>query len=279
MLTTIRKKLGLYKWNAKLDAEVASASFESIGIKKRIVNKTELELKNWLLKGNLDLFVKSGFITKKGMEFYFSAQLLEIRPEHAVLDAAGGRSDYLKAVQANHNTKKLYLTDHIFSGVREENGVHIVGGDISSIDLPNSSIDRVACHHAFEHFQEDKDWLFIKEAFRLLKNGGVLLIIPIFIANKYVECWNVESTELFDEKASLLVDGSASLPGADEDGHFARIYDNENLLGRIIGPAQELGFDCEICECQIGGKPVPNLEKDFGTALNRPLRALRCVKE
>ena len=111
----------------------------------------------------------------------------------------GGHSDYLKAVQANYNTKKLYLTDHIFSGVREENGVHIVGGDISSIDLPNSSIDRVACHHVFEHFQEDKDWLFIKEAFRLLKNGGVLLIIPIFIANKYVECWNVESTELFDE--------------------------------------------------------------------------------
>lgn len=75
------------------------------------------------------------------------------------------------------------------------------------------------------------------------------------------------------------MDGSASLPGADEDGHFARIYDNDNLLERIIGPAQELGFDCEICECQIGGKPVPNLEKDFGTALNRPLRALRCVKE
>ena len=86
----MRKKLGLYKWNAKLDAEVSSASFESIGIKKRIVNKTESELKNWLLKGNLDLFFKSGFITKKGMEFYFSAQLLEIRPEHAVLDAAGG---------------------------------------------------------------------------------------------------------------------------------------------------------------------------------------------
>lgn len=104
-----------------------------------------------------------------------------------MLDAAGGKSNYLKAIKLIYGINELYLTDHIYEGVKElEDGIKIVGGDISKIHLKDKSVDKIACHHAFEHFQQDKDIAFINEAYRILKNKGILVIIPLFLTDIYI---------------------------------------------------------------------------------------------
>lgn len=267
------------KWNTIIDKKINPIKFDEIDIiNKHIVDVSSDVIIEWLNTGYLCEYV-TDFIHKKGLEFYFSAKLLDIKDNHSILDAAGGRSNYLEAVRNNHLTNKLFLTDQIFSGSKTiKNGITIVGGDISSIDLERESIDRIACHHAFEHFQEDKDILFIEECYRILKDKGILVIIPFFISDKYYECWNIDFFKKFDKNSITLIDKSASLPGADEDGHFARIYDVSNLQRRILSKAFELGFYLEFYEFFVSGKAVPDMNKNFGSMINKPLRALKFTK-
>lgn len=195
------------------------------------------------------------------------------------MDAAGGKSGYLNAIKKNTSASNLYLTDHIYYGVTElPDGVKVVGGDISSIHIEDQSIDKIACHHAFEHFQGNKDIDFIKEAYRILKSYGKLAIIPLFVADHYVECWNVNSNKHFDIKSEVVIDKTASIPGADNDGHFARFYSLESLINRIIEPAEKIGFECQIIECEIDNSSLPDMDLNFGSRLNKPLRALKLTK-
>jgi hypothetical protein len=83
---------------------------------------------------------------------------------------------------------------------------------------------------------------------------------------------------VFDRQATKLIDKTASIPGGDEDGHFARIYDLNNFIRRIMQPAQVLGYECEVIECEIDGKTIPDMERNFGSSLNSPLRVLKMKK-
>ncbi len=268
------------KWNLIIDKITTTINYNEINCKhKRKANVSQTLIVDWLTSGNLEEFIKKD-IHKKGLEFFFSSYLLELNENDIVLDAAGGKSNYLQAIKLNSKCKELYLTDHIYEGIHEQsNGVKIVGGDISSIHLMEKSINKIACHHAFEHFQDDKDMSFIKEAYRILKENGILVVIPLFLTDKFIECWNIETNKHFDKNATFILDKTASIPGADDDGHFARFYDNDNLLSRIIIPAEELGFKCEIVECEVDGESVPNMKSNFGSIINKPTRALVFTKE
>lgn len=277
------KKLRPYffkkKWNVIFDKKVVPLKYNEINYDKvRILNVTTEDVNQWLEKGGLNKFVGKS-LHKKGLEFFFSAHILNIESDDILLDAAGGMSNYLKAVKKNSGINDLYLTDHIFEGLQQlTDGIKIVGGDISSIHLENNSISKIACHHAFEHFQAEKDVEFIKEAYRLLKDDGVLVIIPLFLTDIYVECWNIETSEHFDENSIVIIDKTASIPGADDDGHFARFYDMDALKNRIIRLSEKLGFECEIIECHIDGNIIPDMSTNFGSIINRPLRAIKFHK-
>ncbi len=267
------------KWNSIIDSELKSIKYDEISYeKKQIFNVTKSEVENWLRNGDLSEYTKV-MLHKKGLEFFFSAKILDIKIDDIVMDAAGGRSNYLNAIKKNTGANELFLMDQIYKGINESGTkIKIVGGDISSILLHDDSIDKIACHHAFEHFQEDKDIEFIKESYRLLKNNGILVIIPIFITDRYIECWNIESNKKFDANSNIIIDKTASIPGADEDGHFARFYDMNAIRTRIIEPAEKLGFKCEIIECRVDEKPTPDMDLNFGSKLNKPLRALKLQK-
>ena len=205
--------------------------------------------------------------------------VLNIKEEDIILDAAGGSSSYLEAVRLNSLSSHLILTDQIYEGVVEkENGIKIVGGDISSIHLDDSSVTKISCHHAFEHFQENKDQLFIKEAYRILKKSGCLVIIPLFLTDKYSECWNIKPKQYFDKKSNLIFDSTATLPGGDAGGHFCRLYSVESLEKRILNLAKDINFDCEIIECEIDHQSIPKSKNNCGSKLNAPTRALKLTK-
>lgn len=269
------------KWNSIIDAEIQPIKYDEIQyVNKSILNASKAEVINWLRIGNLiELIECNDGLHKKGLEFFFSAKILDLKKEDIIMDAAGGRSNYLEAVKKNIGSHNLYLTDHIYKGVKKlDNDIFIVGGDITYINLSSNSLSKIACHHAFEHFQENKDVAFIKEAYRLLQDDGILVIIPMFLTSRYVECWNIDTDKHFDEFSHVIIDRTASIPGADEDGHFARFYSSSAFISRIIKPADELGFKCEIIECHVDGEEIPDMVANFGSTLNRPLRALKLIK-
>ena len=118
----------------------------------------------------------------------------------------------------------------------------------------------------------------MQEIERLLAPGGRSCIIPLFLTERYTECWNINHDSLFDEHAELLIDSSATIPGADKDGHFARFYDLDAFHNRIFITATELNLSIRIFTCRLGGKDLPDMKKNFGSNLNYPLHAILLEK-
>ena len=275
----IRKLKG---WNTKLDKVAVGVSDQELeallGRKTIAFDRSTDDFQRWIEDANLKEFQKYSYPHKKALEFFFSASILDIKANDVVLDAAGGKSNYLSAIKNTYNPARLVLTDHIYPETTQEGDVLIAGGDISQIDLGDASIDKISCHHAFEHFQEDKDVKFIKEIARLIKLDGKAVIIPLFVSKSYVECWNIEHNGRFDEDAQLLVDKTASLPGSDNDGHFARVYDHASLRKRILSAAEEAGLNWTIYTCALNGSACPDMKYNAGAQINYPLRALTLEK-
>lgn len=284
MLNPIRKLRNLLfprKWNQIIDEKchaLSDSAMNSYALEKGLSfgmqNISEAEYWEWINKTELP-FKKETFPHKKALEFFISYCILEPSNNDSLLDAAGGHSGYLESVKVHVLDVELYLTDHIYKGVAvSENGITIVGGDISNIHLPDESITKIACHHAFEHFQGEKDSGFIREIARILHKGGRACIIPIFITEFYAECMNIDKDKPFDPEASLIIDLTASIPGAADEGHFARFYNLQALERRVIEVALASGLSPQVVTVKMDGKDIPDMSRNFGSKINSPMRAL-----
>lgn len=285
MISLFLKKLSLRRvperqWNRIVDQIVEILPTKELPMHFTAIETTLLDLsldqfRAWLKRSGLKRLKRKEYAHKKALEFFFSFQLLGIKEGECILDAAGGDMTYLRALKNTAPRHRQILADHIYSGKRaKKDGTILLGGDISSLQLPNGSIDKITCHHAFEHFQADKDVAFIKEVGRLLSTGGKGCIIPIFLARSYLECRNIPAKSTYDPLASLVIDESSSLPGADEEGHFARIYDPGSFKKRVLQTADVSGLKARIVTLQIDGADIPDMNKNFGSRINNPMRAL-----
>lgn len=99
--------------------------------------------------------------------------------------------------------------------------------------------------------------------------------IKVSVVNFPLYFWYDRENEMVD----LIIDKSATLPGADPDGHFSRIYNFNSLEKRILKTAENAGFSCEIIECEIDFKSIPDTKHNsHGSRLNNPTRALKMTK-
>jgi len=214
---------------------------------------------------------------KKLLELYTTFRVLNPQPTDTFMDAAGGETTYLHWL----NCKRKILQDiRISSSVRSRFGtkVEYLEGDSGTIGLPDESIDKISCHHSFEHFQRDSDILFVKEVQRLLKPKGKCCIIPIFIGNKYLEITDIFTFyRKYDRKSKRLIDPTATIPGRRFSGNYARIYDLESFQERILNKIDLSAFEVLIFELRLGGEIVPDLSLDchkIATGINRLYRAM-----
>jgi ubiquinone/menaquinone biosynthesis C-methylase UbiE len=218
---------------------------------------------------------------KKKLELFISYSLLNIHPSSTFLDAAGGGFSY-----AGHlSCAKSYLQDlEIRDSVRRRigDGVTYVEASMSNIPLDDSSVDAISCHHAFEHFQGTADTDFIKEAQRILRPGGALVIVPIFLSRAHVELTNVsEFTNWSAPEKVRLYDPGATLPGT-KSGSFARVYDLEAFKDRVLAHIDSRQMTMEIIEPTMGGISLPDPRNYVAHKIsnfNFPYRAFRMTKK
>ncbi|MBA7510288.1 hypothetical protein ES705_02264 [subsurface metagenome] len=130
--------------------------------------------------GYFDLFVENGYFPEKALEHYLSLELLEVCNGDIVLDVGAWGSPF--AVIAERIGCNAFSQDLIF-----ENGVHgkKIGSDVRAIPMPDASFTKIVAHCAIDNFEGDADSEFIREAWRLLKPGGMLLIIPLHMATRF----------------------------------------------------------------------------------------------
>lgn len=102
----------------------------------------------------------------------------------------------------------------------------------------NNSVSGASLHCAYEMFMGDDDTNFIKEAARILKPGGKLVIVPLYMHTEYC---TFASPEYFGmgyspaEANEYIRMDMAGIPSA-------RFYDPKMLKQRVLNPIQEFGL-------------------------------------
>jgi SAM-dependent methyltransferase len=143
---------------------------------------------------------------EKSLEHFVSAELLKFTSEDVFIDIASDRSPFHEIVRKLWNPKEVYSQDLSYP-----TGIHgnRVGGDAGSLPFPDNSISKATLHCSLEHFEGDSDQSLFRELGRVLKPGGVLCVLPFYLAGEYtihtdpIHCWFFAPEVSFDPEAQL----------------------------------------------------------------------------
>ena len=240
------------------------------------IGKNDYE--NWVLHFFPDWEKRFSHIYhKKLIELYVTYSILNLNDDDAYMDVAGGVNTYIHKINSKARyMQSIDISNHLkmFLG----NNIKYIESDAAKIPLPDKSLSKMSSHHSFEHFQDKSDVAFIEETQRLLKVGGKCCIVPIFIADNYIEVTRVNKPNChFDKKSKYIADPTARITGGDSCGDYARIYDISSFQERIVDHIDRDRFRVTISEISIGGQNVPDFTLPCHTGItkvNYPYRSL-----
>lgn len=101
----------------------------------------------------------------------------------------------------------------------------------------------MSCHSAYETFIGDVDIKLIREAAGILKIGGKLIIVPLYMHEQYL---STTSPTLY--KKGFADEGSFECIRTDCRGGLAigRFYDVDALKRRVLDVAKEVGLKAKV---------------------------------
>lgn len=195
-------------------------------------------------------------ITEKSLEHYISSRLLDLSDKDVFIDITNESSP---APIIYRNLFGAETSRQVFNRDQIED-------DITNIPLADESATKMALFCSFEHFEGDSDITFIKEITRVLKPGGSVCIVPLYLSQEYSIVTDpvvaVSQNVGFENKSVVCcVKGLKS--------RFSRFYDPVSLKNRIQNNLGDLtlrifritnaNFDSS-CYAQFAGlltKPYP----------------------
>ncbi len=164
---------------------------------------------------------------EKALEHYLAAKVLGLSVTDVYIDVA---SSYSPVAEIYHRLFgcKTYRQDMIFpKGLKDD----LIGGDACDMPIQDGFATKIALHCSFEHFEQDSDIRFIREANRVLKEGGKLCILPLYVSDEYAILTDPASLP----KKGINFDSDAKLYCIRNWGErHARYYDPSHLVSRII---------------------------------------------
>ena len=176
---------------------------------------------------------------EKGLEHFLAARLSGLRRGEVCIDVASQNSP-VPDVYARLFGAGMYEQDLAFprglSGRR-------IGGDAAAMPVPDAFADVLVLHNAFEHFEGDSDTRFMHEAARVLKPGGRVCILPLFMHERFANQ---------TDPAAIFGTPPAFDPGAEVwcvrgwHDRFGRHYDAAQLESRLLAHAG--AFDVQLIE-------------------------------
>jgi SAM-dependent methyltransferase len=163
---------------------------------------------------------------EKALEHYVGASLLHISSDDTLIDVAAAHSPWYEMVERVYGCDGYALDLGFPSGVRGKK----IGADATHMPLSDGFATKIVLHCAYEMFEGDADIGLLSEAYRVLKGGGKMVILPLYMD----EFFYVLSSPYTDTRG--LDYGGAELVWWDDVWRirFARIYSVEAFYERIV---------------------------------------------
>lgn len=169
---------------------------------------------------------KLKYFIEKSLEHYLAAKLLGLSKDDVYIDIANCNSPTPEIYQKVYGCQ-VYRQDLEFP---EGIGGNVIGGDAGKMPLHDGFATKMALHCSFEHFEQDADIRFIKEASRVLRKGGKLCILPLYFFNRYV----IYTDPAMLPKGGITFEDDATLYCVkDYRNRHGRCYDVPHFISRI----------------------------------------------
>lgn len=172
---------------------------------------------------------------EKCLEHYLANRFLNISKNDLYIDIAACGSPWADIL--NKRGIKSYRLDLVYPA--GFHGINI-GADAGDTKLPDSFASVLSAQCAYECFMGDADIRFVKEAARILKNGGRYAIVPLYLEYDYYV-----STSPYCDQNEVLIEPEAKRVWRDDTFiiPFSRHYSPESFYKRIFStiPASMTG--------------------------------------
>ncbi len=157
----------------------------------------------------------------RNLEYNYAEWAMAAKPGHKVADIGTGHTVFAGYLAQKFQTSLLAIDyDRYCEGFQREfmsklghDDFDLLFTDATKTDLPDATFDRILAVSVIEHFPEDGDIRFVKEAARLLKPGG-RLVITVPADHTYMESEQVTHYHGFERR-----------------------YDEEALYQRLVAPS------------------------------------------
>lgn len=204
---------------------------------------------------------EGGMREQKLLEYFVSLELLSAHTDGVVIDVASEWSLFPEVLRERTGAA-VYRQDLIYPP-----GIHgrRIGGSAAAMAVPAGFADALVLHNAFEHFEGSTDTGFVVEAGRVLRPGGVLLILPLFLSEQHC----ILSDPLVERRGVAWDPGARVVELPWWHNRFGRFYDAAALERRVLAPARAAGFEVAVHHFANVRDLHPGLYLHFALALRK----------
>lgn len=198
----------------------------------------------------------------KLLEYFLSLQILDIQPGDVVIDVASEYSIFPSVVRQLCGGI-VYRQDLIYP-----EGVHgdRIGGNAAKMSVRDQFADALVLHNSFEHFEGTADSGFVAESWRILRPGGSVLIVPLFVAQEH----SILTDPLTDRRGIVWDPGARVIELPGWHNRFGRFYSPSTLEERVLTPARQLGYDIELLHFENVTDVHPMATTYFALMMRKP---------
>lgn len=174
-------------------------------------------------------------IIEKSLEHFIAQKLLELTSSDVYIDIASAHSPVPEIYHRLYGAK-TYAQD-----LKYPPGLHgeRIGGNAAELPFENGTVNKMALHCSFEHFEGDSDTRYIRECARVLAPGGRVVVVPLYLSDIY----GIHTNPLQSRRKPGLYENDAVVGFVKGWGHpFGRQYDPAHLASRVIENGPGLQF-------------------------------------
>lgn len=164
---------------------------------------------------------------EKLLQHFLSLELLNISPQDIYVDIASNTSPMYQIVNRIYGVSTYSLDLDFPTGI---NG-SFIGANAGDIPVPDNFFSKMTLHCSFEHFANGSDIAFIRECNRVLRPGGRVCIVPLYILPDY--CIRIDPTLESDISVSDT-EGARKAYVRDYRAQYGRFYDVAHFQSRIL---------------------------------------------